>query len=351
MINSSNNHSNKIFEIECLRGFAALYVVLFHVIRPELQEYSYIISIPFRFGQEAVILFFLLSGFCINYSWSFKSEQNVKIFAKDRFIRLVPIYIIALLISYVCASLYAGYFIDVDSPTLVGNMLFLQDRIRQGTIVPPYMGNEALWSLSYEVAFYIFYYLVNTYINERYRTFVVSITTSIFFLIMLVYPNQISRFVSYFCIWWLGAVMSELYLGRVMFKEIIFAILPILFISSCLLILAYQSPTAIDIGNSNIFPYLELRHFVSAIFIALFLIGWAATGWPFFKQLFGPFVVIAPISYALYVLHFPIMVGARSALDMQSWLSILITATVTLLLSMLLEGPFQKFVNRKFKGQ
>ena len=92
---SKTINTHRIFEIECLRGFAALYVVLFHVLRPEIQAYSYVLSIPFRFGQEAVILFFLLSGFSINYSWSKREEKSFPIFAKDRLVRIMPIFLVS----------------------------------------------------------------------------------------------------------------------------------------------------------------------------------------------------------------------------------------------------------------
>jgi peptidoglycan/LPS O-acetylase OafA/YrhL len=348
---STDSKTNRIFEIECLRGFAALYVVLFHVLRPELQEYSYILSIPFRFGQEAVILFFLLSGFSINYSWSKRQEKSFPIFARDRLVRIMPIFLVALLITYVCTALAAQDWVDMDLGTLIGNALMLQDRPRPGTIVEPYMGNQALWSLSYEVAFYLFYYVLVRFTPPAHRTFVVGITSVVFFLVMLVYPNQLSRFLAYFCIWWLGAVMSEIHLGRVRAKEFFLALLPVGFVALCLAVLAANTSVPIDIGASVLFPYLELRHFAGALVIALAMFGWSLIGWKGFRLLFAPFALLAPVSYAVYVLHFPIMADMRESLELSPWLTIPATALVTLLFALALEGPFQRAINRAVKAR
>lgn len=346
---SKTINTHRIFEIECLRGFAALYVVLFHVLRPEIQAYSYVLSIPFRFGQEAVILFFLLSGFSINYSWSKREEKSFPIFARDRLVRIMPIFLVALVVSYLCAAISVQELIDMDLGAFLGNALMLQDRPRLGTIVEPYMGNEALWSLSYEVAFYLFYYALIRLAPPDWRTFVVGITSVVFFLVMLVYPNQLSRFLAYFCIWWLGAVMSEVYLGRFQTRDFFLALLPVCLVALCLAILASDATAGIDVGNSILFPYLELRHFAGAVVIALVMFGWSALGWKGFRLFFGPFAILAPISYAIYVIHFPIMTDVRESLNLAPWIAIPMTGAVTFILAYFLEGPFQRFINRTKK--
>jgi len=351
LIFSKDPKTHRLFEIECLRGFAALYVVFFHVLRPEVQEYSYILSIPFRFGQEAVILFFLLSGFSINYSWSQRPQKTFRIFARERLVRIMPIFLVALLATYVCTALAAREWIDIELGTFIGNALMLQDRPRLGTIVEPYMGNQALWSLSYEVAFYLFYYVLVRFTSPSHRTVVVGMTSVVFFLVMLAYPNQLSRFLAYFCIWWLGAVMSEIYLGRAQAKEFFLALLPVALVALCLALLASNSDVAIDIGSSVLFPFLELRHFAGALVIALAMFVWSLNGWKGFRPLFAPFALLAPVSYAVYVLHFPIMADMRESLELSPWLTIPVTAVVTLVFAILLEGPFQRAINRAVKAR
>jgi peptidoglycan/LPS O-acetylase OafA/YrhL len=56
--------ANSLHQLDSLRGFAAAYVVVHHA---HLAPQSAFGNLLF-FGQEAVILFFLLSGFVIHYS-------------------------------------------------------------------------------------------------------------------------------------------------------------------------------------------------------------------------------------------------------------------------------------------
>jgi peptidoglycan/LPS O-acetylase OafA/YrhL len=58
----------KINILEAVRGGAALYVFLGHFIISLIVNKNSLFLIPFRFGQEAVILFFLMSGFVIELS-------------------------------------------------------------------------------------------------------------------------------------------------------------------------------------------------------------------------------------------------------------------------------------------
>lgn len=73
----------KLEKLEAIRGFAAVYVVLHHVLPKTIMMYGINLAVFFRFGQEAVILFFLLLGFVIHYAFecakdkSFSTSLNV----------------------------------------------------------------------------------------------------------------------------------------------------------------------------------------------------------------------------------------------------------------------------------
>ena len=70
-------------KLDAIRGLAACYVVIYHIIAT-LKGFPQIIKdVFFSFGQEAVILFFLLSGFVIAYS--VYKKQNITF--KDYFIK------------------------------------------------------------------------------------------------------------------------------------------------------------------------------------------------------------------------------------------------------------------------
>jgi peptidoglycan/LPS O-acetylase OafA/YrhL len=48
------------------------------------------IGFYFRFGSEAVIMFFILSGFVIKYSWEKSTDQSFKNYFYDGFKNLHP---------------------------------------------------------------------------------------------------------------------------------------------------------------------------------------------------------------------------------------------------------------------
>ena len=60
---------NKILEFEFLRGIAAFYVFFHHTLfQFNIIEKNSLLGKLFSFGQEAVMLFFLLSGYVIALS-------------------------------------------------------------------------------------------------------------------------------------------------------------------------------------------------------------------------------------------------------------------------------------------
>lgn len=54
----------RLLKLEALRGFAALYVLLHHVSSSYLGLKSSFVGFPFRFGQEAVLVFFSSIRIC-----------------------------------------------------------------------------------------------------------------------------------------------------------------------------------------------------------------------------------------------------------------------------------------------
>ena len=81
----------KILEFEFLRGFAAFYVFFHHtVFQFNIIEKNSILGKLFSFGQEAVMLFFLLSGYVIALSLM-KRKYSFYEYLKHRFLRIYPI--------------------------------------------------------------------------------------------------------------------------------------------------------------------------------------------------------------------------------------------------------------------
>ena len=196
----------RLMRLEAVRGFAAAYVVLHHAHLSTRQPMRFL----FAFGQEAVILFFLMSGFVIFYASHRRGKLlDLGTYFNHRFRRIYPIFLVALALAYLAARIGAGELQVIGWPQLVGNLAMLQDlpdSNKSGAWIDTFAGNTPLWSLSYEWWFYMMFFPIVTLLTVwplRQRAFVFLL--SVFgFLSYHAIPNQISLFLSYFFIWWTG---------------------------------------------------------------------------------------------------------------------------------------------------
>src|SRR5690349_6415685 len=146
----------KFEKLEALRGFAAIYVVVYHVLmHVQLKVAGFDLLFFFRFGQEAVILFFLLSGFVIKYSFERSKDKSFKSYFLKRFTRIFIPLLFVLVLSYALQSVAAGRLINPAAGTLMANLCMLQDvNVKPNVFFSTYMGNAPLWSLAFEWWFY-----------------------------------------------------------------------------------------------------------------------------------------------------------------------------------------------------
>ena len=128
--------------ITILRGLAALGVMIFHVriflwtgwsnIRSHPEQFSFFdhsaawLSLPAPMLGECVLLFFVISGFCIHYPMAGKTTKlELKTYAIRRIIRIYPPYFAA-----VCLSLLAVVYFEWTNPAQepwVANLLLIQN--------------------------------------------------------------------------------------------------------------------------------------------------------------------------------------------------------------------------------
>lgn len=138
--------------IQILRAFAAMSVVLYHVIGTSasyLQPVS-TLSILQGWGQSGVDLFFVISGFVI-YQGQCKAPKNARSFARNRLLRLVPIYWI-LTLTVVLLHTILPNLSRSGKPSFehtIWSLLFMSN-LMLDTMPALYVG----WSLEYEMAFY-----------------------------------------------------------------------------------------------------------------------------------------------------------------------------------------------------
>ena len=143
--------------LEFIRGAAAIVVLLYHCIEMHPQGNGPKHFYFSNWGTDAVIIFFILSGIVINISQSRNPKTNIA-FIKNRLLRLYPQLIVGLSLG-----LIALYITSAAIPslwTIVGNFLMLSAlKDYMNNIVPSFASNSPIWSLSFEMFFYLIFAL------------------------------------------------------------------------------------------------------------------------------------------------------------------------------------------------
>lgn len=327
---------NKLWPLEVCRGLAAIYVVLHH----SRQMLPHVIQPLLLFGQEAVILFFLLSGFVIHYNYSIKQGFDRKDFLWKRFVRIYPIFIFVMILSMVLNVAAGSRQAHMDTLTFFYNLIGLQDSQLQkpGIGYATFGDNDPLWSLGYEVWFYLFYALTGSK-NFNRSLIIVTVIAVAAGLLFSFYPGKAYLTLLYLPIWWLGAAIAQASLTQ--------RIRP--FVSGMLVTLlalgSYVGGSFEQIRSSTssigLHPFIEVRHFAAAIVFAV--IWMMAQKWLSMKHFkwMEPLAILAPISYGVYIVHVPLLRGVKFLLN-DGWLAWSVFFILTLIVAYLLEIQFQK---------
>jgi peptidoglycan/LPS O-acetylase OafA/YrhL len=138
----------RIYELDALRGLAAVAVVLFHYTTRYDDLFSHRGALPFAMpgGYFGVDLFFMLSGFVILMTLE-RTADSWK-FAWGRLTRLYPAYWVAGLITFTVVSLCGLPGQEVTPLEAVVNLTMIQ-----GLLKTPHI-DGAYWSLQAELIFY-----------------------------------------------------------------------------------------------------------------------------------------------------------------------------------------------------
>jgi peptidoglycan/LPS O-acetylase OafA/YrhL len=194
------NHQQPKFNkaIEGLRGLAALWVCLSHAIGDLDRTYQPLnIFGHFVVGREAVWLFFILSGYVIGLTCNEKfSKKNAYSYLLKRGIRLFPMYLLAIAISYLVSPIDSGQVI-------FGNIFFLQN-----LIVPVISANRALWSLNYEVIYYLAFLIIWKFRPRIFLMFFCVFTTMSFIWIFNPLPDIWSGYLAGWLFWLSGLFLA-----------------------------------------------------------------------------------------------------------------------------------------------
>lgn len=339
----------KLHLLEALRGLAAFYVFIGHLARQCLPHTPAALRFILGFGQEAVMLFFLLSGFVIYYSCRNRPGMTFKEYFARRFARIYPIFILGLVLAYAASCLAAGKWLGPEIRDLAGNVFMLQDNTganRPGTWFSPYMGNFSLWSLSYEWWYYMLFFFIHFKVDAKWRlpgvaALSVGGTISMFFI-----PNTASQILSYFILWWCGAELAKAYIekGWPTFRSQAPSL------GTLAVCLAIRTPRGVlhsfAEGLHGYHPYVEFWNLSAGLAIVIVALSLGRSGCKYLGRLVSPFAWIAPCSYGLYVVHGPIVFhGDWLAFVRLAYVKVILYVALVVGVAFLAEGLYQRFMS------
>jgi peptidoglycan/LPS O-acetylase OafA/YrhL len=342
----------RLWRLEAVRGFAAFYVVLHHIFNTSLGLKHTILGLPFRFGIEAVLVFFILSGFVISYAHPNSSDRpdKFKNYLFKRLRRIYPIFVISLLLAYLVSCLSAGNWEPVNLPRLLGNIFMFQKLSVQPGVAPlPYAGNSPLWSLAYEWWFYMLFFPINRWVPRSAQKFLVLAVAITGMVINQFYPNCMGWYFAYFIIWWAGVELAHEFrqTGDISFSGqktmLALVAVPILWYS---FVTWRWLPHAKELQFSAS-PLFDLRCFLMTPAFILMVLAWRQFRFAGFDFALGNFRRLAGISFALYVFHYPIIVHLRLLQGPKLlYPDLILRIGLAFFLAWLAEGVLQKWINR-----
>ena len=286
--------------LDGLRGFAALIVAVSH-----FSNYTNILGgkLGFGAGQLGVMLFFALSGFLMG--WLYVPAQltipAVITFLRRRFARVVPLYILIVLISFFWTTCLAGYYeppYRITEANIWDHLLFVK-------------GTSVLWTIPVEVQFYVLFPLLWLIGTWSRRSLVLLSAAVIVVVAILGFPApvQLVPYLPFFLGGLMLSVVPEGPAGR--WREVLFLLALAMFI------IAFPNlRNSIGIGADIVVESSGGRTvWHSPVYLLLTIaVLWTSLRSNWAAHLFANPVSVhlGAISYSFYLLHKPILLGLGS---------------------------------------
>jgi len=365
--------------LDAIRGLAAFYVLFYHArellfegfhqgAQPELMAlpsriFTYA-TISFTFSHQAVVLFFVLSGFVVHLRFArdmqktpLTAKLNVRQFYFRRIRRLVPALVLAMILTVLIdrAGMAQGYTIyqattpypDINQNAYTEHDFFAGvQHLLFGGGLQAWGTNTPLWSVRLEIWIYALYPLL-WLLTKRSSQTALFVVSGVYIVGLLLLPAGwvVRNVMLALPLWWMGALLAEIYNRRAPFslKRVRGLVLLLL-----VLPLITLSPLAAQLGEPILDIFWALA-FMGGIAVLLDqqdrIASWKI--WAWLKPL-GDF------SYTLYVIHNPLFVFMGGWLISQSvdgtlpryptWIFVGVTLSLiaAFLLHFIVEKPFIK---------
>ncbi|WP_304062845.1 acyltransferase family protein [Pedobacter glucosidilyticus] len=306
--------------LDCLRGLAALLVVLHHYLTFNGQAVFNlvprllwnILSFLNELNNEAVLFFFVLSGFCIALATKghlIKSKNETNLFLYKRFKRILPVYLLALLFSLIVGWTMSKLTLpEYAWSNLIGNLLFLQTSTGATDFwFSPYGSNGPLWSLAYEMFFYLVFPLYSYLLLKKKYLYAQNYQLILLFSVSLtcialnkffIYIPYFA-FLSYFVIWIAGFLVACHFLNETKNDKLFIA----LFLCGLLSLIFHEL-----IISDALLEVIKGLWIASFFYIVIrFEKIWRPSVHRIFIWLTNVFSYVGHGSYALYALHYPLL--------------------------------------------
>ncbi|EEY4087071.1 acyltransferase [Escherichia coli] len=176
---------NKVHSIQYMRGFASIFVVLYHTkwYLNEVYSQKDLGSLLFNYGAFGVDLFFIISGFIICLSTERLEKHAVFNFFIRRFFRIYPLLIICVTVYFLTIKSESSYSLYIKS------LIPIHSDYSAGS---PFYGFNLLdtaWTITYEIAFYAIFGLAIAF-NQKYRTCISLLSIVVIFIVASYYFND-----------------------------------------------------------------------------------------------------------------------------------------------------------------
>lgn len=299
--------------LDGLRGLSAIYVLIHHArlcltqsyqtglnLHPEKYEWYdkwmvYFFS-AFKFGHEAVIVFFVLSGFLIHLR---QAKPDIKwrdfkivLYLKKRIIRIYPTLLISfflcILFDYIIYSITGqsleSIFSKYDFNTFIYNFLLLPN-------TPDWGNNYPLWSLKNEWFFYLLYPLLLWLSRKHYGfslVIVIGLYLSYLFNFQILFIGKAAYTLA---IWSLGCLLAEIYQRKNRRLLILFS-----YFSYLIIVYVFLNK------SNDFFPFTD---FIFGLIVVGALSYIITNQYHIISFFLTKLAWLGAFSYSIYLLHWP----------------------------------------------
>lgn len=384
------------YALDGLRGLAAIWVAYSHIFFYEFKldpayHPTFSFGSFFNAAHGGILIFFALSGYVIGLTNQLPfSKSNAIRYLLRRFIRLYPIYLIAIILGVLASP--------TDSwKTIVGNLFFLQ-----GGVSALLSGNGVLWTLHYEIVYYIVFLAIWYFRPKVMPLMLGSLTVASLSPWIPLFPPIISGYAAGWVFWLFGLWLAwkqpssgsfaklpvvsyillfiatdKLTIGKTLFSNFGFAGIALPEISITDFVYFPLCAVLFSALTKRQIPHLRLLVMI-AIALPLFqtsylfstkqlfnvdgwviaavqmFLGFGLWGWAVSPDIFSKLTFFGSISYGIYVLHMPILnfvhrISILSGSPISFIIRLFIWTALTLGIAYILELKLQPKIKQWFQ--